>query len=452
MILRESRGNYRTNVSANIALMASKFIKTTQSKMVNIENLGGQSFLLFPKKYFSSEQPIEKFVQVIEGKKLQKECDGVATKSATVTDDEMKKINGFALKELKKEDVVVYTLKVANNKVDRDMERFADDVLDSFAKSIVGKSWLYMHNKREFMPFGKLFDASTTIENGVKWLNAKGYVLAGDTELVQKIDSGIWKFVSIGFMAPEFMAVQDNSGKTLYYEYRNVQGKEAEGLEVSLVWLGAQYDAQVSKSADNALTLMKEAAQLLPAEVFSKCNTLDEVQQAVEQVKCKKALQQKYSQPKKGVRMKYIMKMFGKDKTVETSVALSDETSEAFAQEVAKQVEAEGKLQIDALQKQVDDLKSDAEKNKSAIEAHKDGLVNEVASLIKEVIGFADEGKRGTEVTRLKGMDVAALQAEKEIWVSRKQEKKPDGNSQTEAGAKGQKPEVAEISSVQQFA
>lgn len=440
MIIRQSRTHYRIPMDEKSFLRMQRLIKETGTKTAQVETLGGQNFLLLPIKYFSSESIVEKFVDANLGKKIHKECDGVATKAAEITDAELAQINKFAVKKLTKEEVTIYTMKVANNKIDRDQERFADEVLDSFAKSVVGKSWLYMHNKRDFMPFGKLFDAWTAVENGMKWLYVKGYLLSSDAETVAKIDSGIWKFVSIGFTAPELMVIIDNTnGKVTHYEYRNMAGKEAEALEVSLVWLGAQYDAEVSKSfniaGDKALDVLKQATMILTPEKISQCKTLDEVQLAVEQEQSARDKQHarnnadrsKNHSQRQGVRsMKHILKIFGVDSTVETG---ENATEEQLIEAGANAVEAKATEKITTLQNEVTALKADAEKNSAAIVAFKENLVNEVATLINEVVKFTDDTERAAEVTRLKALDIPALQKEQESWKIKSDKRKAGSGS-----------------------
>jgi hypothetical protein len=445
MIIRQTRKHFRVVADESVASLVSKYLRESKSDNVAIENLGGQNFLLFSTKLFKGESQIEKFVNVVTGRKVQKESDGVATKASDVSDAELALINKHALKALKKEDVSVYTMKAANNRVDRDMERFSDEVIDSFAKSIVGKSWLYMHNKYDFMPFGKVFEAWTAVESGVKWLYIKGYVLNTDEDLVKKIDSGIWKFVSIGFTAPGYMAISDASGKITHFEYRNVNGKEAEGLEISLVWLGAQYDAEVSKDPDNALVVMKEARQLLSADQINKCTTLDEIRNAIEQKKSQSP------QKTKGVRsMKHLMKILGLDKVIEVGENATDDQLMAAVQSVVDKTVDEVMAPLKAENAA---LKDAAAKNKSAIDGFKEALVNEVATLINSVTKFVDDAERAAEVTRLKSLDIDALSAEKESWKAKaaKRAQTPDGTPQTEPGDKDKAAVIANVNGVQQF-
>lgn len=149
------------------------------------------------------------------------------------------------------DEIQAFTLNLANNQIDRDQERFSEEVLKSFAKTLPGKSLLIGH---QWGPPGKgtFFKAVLKTEDSVTWLKASFYVLKSSSQsMIDNIMAGIWKFVSIGFSAPAIVRIpaDDDQSKTMYWEYRNKDGQEAEALEGSFVWLGAQYDAEAVKKA-----------------------------------------------------------------------------------------------------------------------------------------------------------------------------------------------------------
>ena len=188
------------------------------------------------------------------GKPLSK-ISGAATgiKVATISDSDWEMIQSFMPNpgEVKREDVHTFEVDLANDQIDRDAERFSDEVLKSFARTLPGKSFLIAH---QWGPPGKglFYRARLTTVDGVKWLRTKFYVLKKYSEsLIDHINAGIYKYVSIGFVAPSLKRVAEDDpdnafGKT-YWEYRNRKGEEAEALEGSVVWLGAQHEAQIRK-------------------------------------------------------------------------------------------------------------------------------------------------------------------------------------------------------------
>ncbi len=175
-----------------------------------------------------------------------------------------------------RKDFRVYEAWLCHNVVDRDGERFSKDVLQSFEKTIIGKAVLTGHDwegtgegryfKSRLQKVGidemmnlagphcsadlkEQYKQISEKDNGLYWLVASYYLLADDVEKIRKIDSGIISDMSIGFRAPELAPVKSGNGdKILWWEYRNTENRQAEALEGSHVFLGAQYGARTRKS------------------------------------------------------------------------------------------------------------------------------------------------------------------------------------------------------------
>ncbi len=177
------------------------------------------------------------------------------------------KINRFALKELTADEIFARKQLLAHSGIDRDRERFPENLLDDFAATLPGKSVLYFHAKSSFLPLGLYFDAVTEVMSpeqfksltgedprlpegvsSVKVLWAWYYVVkTADIEsTLANIEGGVYRHWSIGFMATDLVAVKkEPNGPALYWEYV-APGEATEG---SLVWLGAQQGATSQKSA-----------------------------------------------------------------------------------------------------------------------------------------------------------------------------------------------------------
>ncbi len=239
-------------------------------------------------------------------------CQKSVVSAVAVTDTMLGMINGYALDQLKAEEIFVGKQLLAHNGIDRDRERFPEQILDDFANTLPGKSALYAHDRGKFLPLGLYFDAKTeemTVEQfkaltgsdprlpegttSVKALWAWYYVVkTPDVESVLKnINGGTYRHWSIGFNAASIVSIKnDPNGSVLYWEYV----APAEALEGSLVWLGAQQGATSQKSADlkseesdstKEIGIMKTLLLLL-GTVLGKAfgdNTTEE--QAVEAVK-----------------------------------------------------------------------------------------------------------------------------------------------------------------------
>ncbi|MFQ5737143.1 MAG: hypothetical protein ACE5GY_09850 [Thermodesulfobacteriota bacterium] len=189
-------------------------------------------------------------------------------KGAEVTEEQAGQIRKFTLADIPSEELYVRRIRLAHNAIDRDNERFGEKVLEDFAATLPGKSLLIGHN---WGPPGSglFFDAmveemglkEARAETGeelrlpdgeekVKFLYAWFYTTkAGKEAFLADIDAGIIRHASIGFNAANLVRVNDEkSGETLYWEYK----APAEALEGSLVWLGAQPGATITKSVQDS--------------------------------------------------------------------------------------------------------------------------------------------------------------------------------------------------------
>ena len=63
-----------------------------------------------------------------------------------VSAEELAQINRFTKTQLAAEDVYTFAVKLCDNEVDRDFERFTDEALAELAELFVGKSGIFDHN------------------------------------------------------------------------------------------------------------------------------------------------------------------------------------------------------------------------------------------------------------------------------------------------------------------
>jgi hypothetical protein len=216
------------------------------------------------------------------GNKFNKSFQGSGLKSYGITADTtmLAKINSFALQKLPAEQIYIRRYLVAHSVIDRDNERFSPEVLKDFKKSLLGKSLLVAHN-RTSLPIGLFFDAflDTVSAKGFLELTGEFANLPGDEdlvhilwaytymlktpdteELIQKIESGIVRYVSIGFKAADLISKTING--VSFQEYQS----PAEAIEGSLVWLGAQQGAMVKEDKNTPVTTNEEENFLVPLD------------------------------------------------------------------------------------------------------------------------------------------------------------------------------------------
>lgn len=76
--------------------------------------------------------------------KIVKQAQG--GQSFPVTAEQLEQINRFARRELKAEEVYSFSVRLCDNEVDRDGERFPRRTLEELAELFVGKSGLFDHS------------------------------------------------------------------------------------------------------------------------------------------------------------------------------------------------------------------------------------------------------------------------------------------------------------------
>lgn len=191
----------------------------------------------------------------------------------TASSDDMTKINKFALVEMKPEDVFIFPVKLCDNNVDRDNDKFTHNFLQQVVDKSVGLTGLLDHQWISENQKSRIFDAqlvkSDTEKNNIgeplEYVLAKAYTTVDNEEYINKIKSGLFKEVSISFESdagvcsicgsPMHWYECDNGhikGQT--YEDKkcyNIIDNLTEMLEWSIVSVPAQRDAGIKeKKAD----------------------------------------------------------------------------------------------------------------------------------------------------------------------------------------------------------
>lgn len=237
-------------------------------------------------------------------------------KGKQASDEQLAKINTFALEPLTADQVYVRRFLVAHNGKDRDRERFNEELLDQFAATLPGKGLFFQGhpggwNGDGSPGWGLWFDAGTDPMSPAEFKQLtgedldlpdefqSGKILWGEAYLrtdlsfmedwTKMIDAGIIRFISIGFNAPR-KTITDGNGNYLYGEYH----PNGEALEASFVWLGAQPGASAKSAQGNqpgnpnekethmkVLQLLQKALGLKTA--LTEDNLVDQVEAVIEQ-------------------------------------------------------------------------------------------------------------------------------------------------------------------------
>ncbi len=109
-------------------------------------------------------------------------------------------INALAKAELTEEQVYVFSLRLCDDQVDRDFERFDTSALPALAKLFIGKTGIVDHHWSSNNQIARIFAAETVMEEGIGYIKAWAYIRRGGSndEIIADIEAGIKKEVSVG--------------------------------------------------------------------------------------------------------------------------------------------------------------------------------------------------------------------------------------------------------------
>ena len=113
---------------------------------------------------------------------------------------QLEKINRQAKKTLQAEDVYVFSVRLCDDQVDRDYERFTPEAIEKLAELFVGKTGISDHAWSAERQVARIFDTGVEYENGVMYLKAWAYMMRSEKNeaLIGEIEGGIKKEVSVG--------------------------------------------------------------------------------------------------------------------------------------------------------------------------------------------------------------------------------------------------------------
>lgn len=94
--------------------------------------------------------------------------DAGLEQSVTATEEELALINRWSRKELTAEEVYAFTVKLCDNEIDRDGERFTTGALEALAEKFVGKSGIFDHRWSAAGQSARIYKAEVVCEPGAK--------------------------------------------------------------------------------------------------------------------------------------------------------------------------------------------------------------------------------------------------------------------------------------------
>lgn len=112
---------------------------------------------------------------------------------------QLERINAFSQAQLGAEQVFVFSVRLCDDAIDRDYERFDTQALPALAALFVGKTGVVDHNWSSEKQVARIFDTQVQQENGVSYIKAWAYALReGNEAFLRDIEGGIKKEVSVG--------------------------------------------------------------------------------------------------------------------------------------------------------------------------------------------------------------------------------------------------------------
>jgi hypothetical protein len=208
---------------------------------------------------------------VMVGGVKQVKFSGFKVSPSKPTAAQIEKINQLTRRTFKADELYIGQMRLAHNAIDRDNERFSEEVLQRFLATAVRKTMLLDHDRSvKDSAAGKFFDVEiekmplqqANEETGLTlklpdgmtevWFHSPWFYIPVegiDPKELVKIDAGIYDWASIGFRAEKLVPIMDKDGKPLFWEYRGT-GDETEMTEGSLVYLGAQPGAAVKTAGE----------------------------------------------------------------------------------------------------------------------------------------------------------------------------------------------------------
>lgn len=128
--------------------------------------------------------------------------------AAPLGKEELAAVNALARRELGEEEVYLFSVRLCDNEVDRDGERFSPQTLEELAPMFVGKSGIFDHQWTARGQTARIYKCElvrdsvrlTQAGDGYCWLKGYAYMLRseGNRELIAEIEAGIKKEVSVG--------------------------------------------------------------------------------------------------------------------------------------------------------------------------------------------------------------------------------------------------------------
>ena len=218
---------------------------------------------------------------------IKKQTEVVA--SGVPTQAQLESINAQAKAKLTAEQVYVFSVRLCDDQVDRDGERFDTGALPALAKLFIGKTGIVDHKWSTESQVARIFETQVVCEDGISYIKAWAYIRRGGNadEVIADIEAGIKKEVSVGcamgrsvcsICGGDYGACGHQKGE--YYDGQlccAILKEPMDAYEFSFVAVPAQREAGVLKGMGIGKKTLKELADTFgaQAEYRELCKTAE---------------------------------------------------------------------------------------------------------------------------------------------------------------------------------
>lgn len=191
---------------------------------------------------------------------------------------QLEAINAQAKSQLQAEQVYVFSVKLCDDQVDRDQERFDTAALPELARLFIGKTGIVDHRWSSDKQIARIFETQVVKEEGISYIKAWAYIRRGGSneEIIADIEAGIKKEVSVGCaMGRSVCSVCGSDYGTCGHQKGEIYDGQVccailqepmDAYEFSFVAVPAQREAGVMKTLGGGKRCLKELAEEFGAQ------------------------------------------------------------------------------------------------------------------------------------------------------------------------------------------
>lgn len=191
---------------------------------------------------------------------------------------QLEKINALAKARLNGEQVYVFSLRLCDDQMDRDFERFDTQALPELARMFLGKTGIVDHQWSTEKQVARIFETQVVQDGSVSYIKAWAYIRRGgaNEETIADIEAGIKKEVSVGcamgqavcsICGGEYGTCGHSKGQS--YDGQvccAILRQPVDAYEFSFVAVPAQREAGVLKAMGAGQRRLKELAEQFGAQ------------------------------------------------------------------------------------------------------------------------------------------------------------------------------------------